>query len=260
MVKTGIHDWFGYRIDNEERFKLIREAGFNSVLFWWGDEYADYVGDKNFLPGLARNAGLEIENVHAPFYKTNLIWTESVDAEDIVKRYAQCIIDCSNHNIPTVVIHLTNGDTPPPPTLLGIDRIKYLVDLAEKKNVNIALENLKRPEYLQFVFQNIQSGRLGFCYDSGHENCYSKGTDLLSMYGNKLMALHLHDNDGTGDQHRIPGEGTINWDIVVRKIKKTTYRGAVTLEVTNEFSEMYSDISAQEFLKAANEKIKMLFI
>lgn len=33
MVKTGIHDWFGYRIDNEERFKLIREAGFNSVLF-----------------------------------------------------------------------------------------------------------------------------------------------------------------------------------------------------------------------------------
>jgi sugar phosphate isomerase/epimerase len=80
------------------------------------------------------------------------------------------------------------------------------------------------------------------------------------MYGNKLMALHLHDNDGTGDQHRIPGEGTINWDIVVRKIKKTTYRGAVTLEVTNEFSEMYSDISAQEFLKAANEKIKMLFI
>jgi sugar phosphate isomerase/epimerase len=144
--------------------------------------------------------------------------------------------------------------------LLGLDRIKYLVDLAEKKNVNIALENLKRPEYLQFVFQNIQSGRLGFCYDSGHENCYSKGTDLLSMYGNKLMALHLHDNDGTGDQHRIPGEGTINWDIVVRKIKKTTYRGAVTLEVTNEFSEMYSDISAQEFLKAANEKIKMLFI
>lgn len=54
MVKTGIHDWFGYRIDNEERFKLIREAGFNSVLFWWGDEYADYVGDKNFLPRLAR--------------------------------------------------------------------------------------------------------------------------------------------------------------------------------------------------------------
>ena len=43
---------------------------------------------------MARNAGLEIENIHAPFDKTNFIWTESVNAEDIVKRYAQCILDC----------------------------------------------------------------------------------------------------------------------------------------------------------------------
>jgi len=48
MLKTGICDWFGYRTDNEERFRLIRKAGFDSVLLWWGDEYADYVGDKNF--------------------------------------------------------------------------------------------------------------------------------------------------------------------------------------------------------------------
>jgi hypothetical protein len=75
---------------------------------------------------MARKAGLEVENIHAPFDKTNCIWTESVNAENIVKRYSQCILDCSHHNIPTVVIHLTNGDTPPPPTLLGLDRIKYL--------------------------------------------------------------------------------------------------------------------------------------
>lgn len=144
--------------------------------------------------------------------------------------------------------------------MLGLDRIKYLVELAEQKKVNIALENLRRPDYLQFVFENIQSDRLGFCYDSGHENCFTKGTDLLSLYGNKLMALHLHDNDGTDDQHRIPGEGTINWDSIVRKIKSTTYRGSVSLEVTNEFSKLYSEFSAQEFLKVANEKIKMLFL
>lgn len=106
-------------------------------------------------------------------------------------------MDCSRHNIPTVVIHLINGDTPPPPIQLGLDRIKYLVELAEQKEVNIALKNLRRLEHLQFVFENIKSGRLGFCYDSGHENCYTKGADLLSLYGNRLMALHLHDNDGT---------------------------------------------------------------
>lgn len=260
MIETGIYYWFGYQIENKERFKLIKESGFDNVFLWWGDEFTNYDENKNLLPEMARNAGLRVENVHAPFDKTNCIWTQGINSEEIVKRYSQCIIDCSQHNIPTVVIHLTNGDTPPPPTFLGLDRIKYLVELAEEKGVNIALENLRKPEYLQFVFSNIQSNRLGFCYDSGHENCYSKGTDLLSTYGDKLMALHLHDNDGTDDQHRIPGEGNINWDSIVGKIKSTKYYGSISLEVTNEFSKQYCGISAQEFLMVANKKITNLFL
>jgi len=89
MIKTGIYEWFGYQIDYKERFKLIREAGFDYVLLWWVDEYADSVGNKNFLPELARSVGLEVENIQAPFDKTNLIWKESINSEDIVKRYVQ---------------------------------------------------------------------------------------------------------------------------------------------------------------------------
>ncbi len=51
---------------------------------------------------------------------------------------------------------------PPPPTLLGLDRMKYIVELAEQKEVNMALENTRQPEYLQYIFSNIQSNRLGF--------------------------------------------------------------------------------------------------
>jgi sugar phosphate isomerase/epimerase len=82
---------------------------------------------------------------------------------------------------------------------------------------------------------------------------------LLDRYGDKLMALHLHDNDGSYDQHRIPSEGTINWDSIVRKIQSAGYKGSMSLEVTNEFSNLYSKISAQEFLKIAHEKIVNLF-
>lgn len=261
MINTGIFYWFGYQIKNNERFRLIKEAGFDNVSLWWGDEFIDYDGDKRFLPGMARSIGLEVENVHAPSDNTNFIWTDNINAQDIVKRYAQGIMDCAQHNIPTIVIHITSGNTPPQPTVLGLDRIKYLVEIAEQKGVNIALENLRKPEYLQYLFSNIQSSRLGFCYDSGHENCYSKGQDLLSAYGDKLMALHLNDNDGNDDQHRIPGEGTINWDSTIRKIKSTGYTGAISLEVTNEFSKQYSGISAYQFLMVANKKnYKFIFI
>jgi len=32
MIKTGIYYWFGYQIKNEERVKLIKEAGFDYVF------------------------------------------------------------------------------------------------------------------------------------------------------------------------------------------------------------------------------------
>jgi len=259
LIKTGIHCWFGYQINNKERFELIKQAGFDNVFLWWGDEFTDNDVNKNELPEMARSFSLEVENVHAPIDKINSIWTDSINSEEVVKRYTNCILDCAQHNIPTVVIHLTSGDTPPIASEIGLNRLKYLVELAERKSINIALENLRKPEYLQFVFSNIQSDRLGFCYDSGHENCYSQGMDLLGAYGDKLMALHLHDNDGQDDQHRIPGEGTINWDTIARKIQSTNYNGPMSLEVTNEFSKRYSNILAQGFLKAAHDSITNLF-
>lgn len=42
-------------------------------------------------------------------------------------------------------------------------------------------------------------------------------TGIYDWFGYR-MALHLHDNDGTDDQHRNPGEGTINWDPIVGNV------------------------------------------
>jgi sugar phosphate isomerase/epimerase len=105
------------------------------------------------------------------------------------------------------------------------------VELAESKKVNLALENLRRPEYLDYIFAKLQSDRLGFCYDAGHEHCYCRATDLLAKYGSKLMALHLHDNDGQTDQHQIPGEGTVDWPALKVKLRQTGYSGPMALEV-----------------------------
>jgi hypothetical protein len=52
---------------------------------------------------------------------------------------------------------------PPPLNSLGLNRIKRAVEIAEKYKVNIALENLRNLDYLDYVMQNISSQRLGFC-------------------------------------------------------------------------------------------------
>lgn len=234
--------------------RLIKATGFDGVLLWWSNENADV--DKRLQPEMARREGLYVENIHTPFYGVNHLWTVSDDGDEYEKILASCIADCAEHGISTAVIHLSQSDTPPDPNQIGLDRIKRLVELAERKNVNIALENLRRLEHLDYILTNIQSPRLGFCYDSGHENCFTKGADLLAKYGSKLMALHLHDNDGKGDQHLIPREGSINWPVIRRKLQETGYTGAIALEAIKPDCD---GETAEAYLKRAYQAAKDIF-
>lgn len=254
MRKFSIFSWFGYPMPIEERFRIIKATGFDGVMLWWGYEEMD--GDMRLQPEMARREGLFVENIHTPFLGVNHLWSESCDGDAYESILASCIRDCSVYGIPTAVVHISQSDAPPPPNRLGLDRIKRLVEIAERKNVNIALENLRRLEHLEYVLSDIQSPRLGFCYDSGHENCYAKGADLLAQYGFRLMALHLHDNDGSSDQHLVPGEGAIDWTAVGRKLKEVGYEGAIALEAIKPESD---GRSAEEFLKSALMAAKDIF-
>ncbi|MGL6174779.1 MAG: sugar phosphate isomerase/epimerase family protein, partial [Cellulosilyticaceae bacterium] len=131
-----------------------------------------------------------------------------------------------------------------------------IIDKAETLNVNVALENMESPQYLEYIFSQIQSDRLGFCFDSGHQHLYSPNLDLLSLYGHKLMAVHLHDNNQKEDMHALPFSGSINWKSLSKEIKAINYTGAVALEVRNTGFEHIGD--AEEFLGIALERAKQI--
>lgn len=256
----GIYFWFGYNIDYTERLRLIKEASFDSIMLWWGDEFDDYKKIKTKLPELAANYGLSVENIHAPIMGANSIWLDNANSLDILRKYEKAILDCSALEIPTAVLHLTDNKPDFAPTTLGLDRFKKLVDIAEKNSVNIALENNGDTYLLEYLFSNIKSDRLGFCYDSGHENCYDKGYGFLDVYRDKVFALHLHDNDGINDIHAIPGDGNIDWENISSKLKEIRYDGAISLEVIRESSNLYFDVNADDFLKKANGRVREIFL
>ena len=71
------------------------------------------------------------------------------------------------------------------------------------------------------------------CLDIGHAEMKGLGTSAKQMIlalGDKLEALHIHDNDRWHDSHRIPFSMDINWDEVVGALKKINYKGVFTLE------------------------------
>ena len=256
-MKT-IYYHFGYPLSANQVCPLITAAGFDGTSFWWSDEYDP---DYRSHPEIARKSGLLVENVHTSFENANSLWLDNLDGETLIEYYLRCVNDCAEFEIPTMVMHLSRGNTPPPYNAIGLDRIKMIADKAEQLGVNVAVENMRKTAYLAYVLGQVDSPRIGFCYDSGHHHCHSKSENLLSQYGLRLMALHLHDNKGftTGenedDQHKLPFDGTIDWFATMKKIEQTGYSGATALEIVNLG---YENLSPEEFLHLAFERAEKL--
>ena len=128
MPGTGIFSWFSYQLPLQQRLQMIKRAGFDAVSLWWGDEF----GDKNCQPEMARKLGLDIDYVHAPCSNPNDLWTDGLNGDDYLRTILSCIGDCKRHGIPTVVMHITRLSSKPEITQTGLERIRRMVDSAEK--------------------------------------------------------------------------------------------------------------------------------
>jgi len=257
MRKYTIVDYFGYNLTPTDRMKAIKAAGFDGVVVLWADYFDD---DYDRFPSYAEKAGLFVENLHMPYRGANSLWYDNARGQAYTESLYKGIEDCAYHGIPTVVIHPTSKgiiplpDVPLGQTNIGIERMKRIAGLAERFEVNVAIENMQSPEYIGYILENVKSDRLGFCYDSGHHSCFTPDADLLTKYGHRLAALHIHDNDGTSDAHTLPFEGSINWADIGAKIRACGYDGPCSLEAQNGGFEHITD--PVEFLTIALERAK----
>lgn len=109
-----------------------------------------------------------------------------------------------------------------------------------EKKVRICIENLfdMPGEYMleawDRLFDRYPAEFLGLCYDTGHANMVwrEKAPEILGRYGDRLYAVHIHDNNGAMDSHWVPGDGSIEWEKVMDTIAKSAYQGALLLELS----------------------------
>lgn len=253
---TGIYDCFGYGLGYDvsfaKRYKLIKDAGFDCVMLWWSDRFGRGEGYEKDA-GLARDAGLRIENMHSPVHGQNDLSLNNEQGDQVFRDYLQCVEACHQYQIPVVVIHLPDDEFPI--NDIGNDRLDRIIDRAGTLNVHVAFENLRNIRNLTSVLCRLTFPHVGYCYDSCHHINYAMDTDLLGLFGNRLKALHLHDNKGSRNQHQLPFDGNVDWTHVMDGIRKTGYAGAITLEPMNWD---YTHLGIREFLHLAYERAKQL--
>ena len=85
--------------------------------------------------------------------------------------------------------------------------------LKEDSGVEIVLENVleTEPQWLLDIAKGVDDPRLKLCLDIGHVNAYSKIPlmDWLESWTPYLSHFHVHNNDGSRDQHNGLNDGNI---------------------------------------------------
>jgi len=102
---------------------------------------------------------------------------------------------------------------------------------ARKCGVRIAIENGDFNDIRQ-VLSLYAPDYMGLCYDSGHGNTSKTGLDDLETLKDRLISIHLHDNNGSEDEHRLVFSGTADWPRLAGIIARSSYDKWVSMETT----------------------------
>lgn len=240
-----------YEIPADERLKQIKNAGFDAVMFWWGEEFEATDGNRYDLIRYALSLGLTVNTLHYPSTFADYLWRPQL-SERYVDGIVAALYDCKDFGVENLVLHTTRELITPPFNESGITAFQKAVLAAEKVGVNIALENTRFPDYNRYMYDRLPSERLTLCYDCGHEHCYTPQHDILAMFGDRVTTTHIHDNNGKRDEHHLIGEGNIDF----RKVAANLAGRHVCYNLEsycNETSRYYGKLSLYEFLKLSHD-------
>lgn len=151
--------------------------------------------------------------------------------------------------------------------------------VAKKAGVKIAVENMWQKnifskkiisdvcsnpyEFAKYVDElNARYGGFVACLDIGH--CALTGVDpkdSIKVLGNRIEALHVHDNNTEEDEHLLPFLGKIDFKGVMEALKSINYKGELTFE-TDKFLKKFPVSqceSVSNFMEQTGRQLISLF-
>ena len=248
-MKIGVH-LNAYPCPVEEQFRLMKKHGFETTFCF------SNLSELENIMSLCEKYGIKMENYHAPFSHINDIWRDIPEGEAMLKELTDSVDVCEKYGVDTLIVHLSGGKVRI--NDLGLSRFDRLMAYAKEKGVTIAFENLSTLANLACAFEEYEDAR--FCWDVGHEKAYTHGRQYMPLFGDKLVAMHVHDNTCVHkeDLHMIPFDGSIDYDRVTTEIAKVNYNRSLMLEIMAHRTESYVEMGADAFYERAANAAKKL--
>lgn len=241
----------------------LANYGYSSIEVWadvpqkWSGNCSER--EQRELRETLESFGFE-SSVHAPIWDINLA-SHIAGFRRVSIAQVKWSMDLAR-NLGSRLVTLHPGHMPPYPFISSLresgkknflDSLQTLLDYSAETGVPIGLENLPLglsfcytlDELIDYVnsFENLR-----VTLDVPHAYVIGKFLQLIDKkkaatppedeiaeairkLGNRIINIHLHDNDGSWDQHKVPGEGTIDFKPIVEAMKEINYNHLITLEI-----------------------------
>ena len=235
-------------------FILFKKLGFDSVDFQLADTNAEpytMTGEEAEACLLAEKAamdaaGITVFQVHGPWRYPPQDFTEEERAERLEKmqrsiRFA-ALLGSKNWIVHPIMPYGTDASEKEHAAetwALNLDFMKKLLVTAKECDVTICLENMpftefsiSTPEKILELAKTINDEHFQICLDTGHVSVFpgKSPADALRLMKDYVKTLHIHDNSGKGDEHKMPYSGIIDWDDFAAALKEIDFRGVISLE------------------------------
>lgn len=215
-MKKSVNLYFDFSQDVYKKLDQIKAAGYDEFFTGTNDLWENASLENQI--DYAQKLGLPCSMTHCAYVKHNLdnFWLDNELGQNIVTDYINQIERCKSFT-KNFVIHL-HGTYNAITSQLGLNRLKQILSVCEKYNINLCVENLLNNDEIPYIFSNLKHKNLKICFDIGHRNFTPKHLEVMKDYGQHVAVLHLHDNFGKRDDHMICGTGTINWDKFAKEV------------------------------------------
>lgn len=242
-----------HHVGEEKAIELLAKAGFDAwdfsmfdmMRYDWGKNVPihtnhplagpDYATFAKHLKQVGDACGISCNQSHAPF---PVICPE---IRDRMKRAIECTALAGGE---ICIIHPENGSS----AAQNAEMYLELLPFAKEHGVKIATENMwnwnrekneasaaacsHHDDFLAHI-NAVNDPYFVACLDLGHAEMRGLNTTAEKMIltlGEHLAALHIHDNDRWHDSHQLPFTMQIDFDLIVKALKKIGYKGYFTLE------------------------------
>jgi len=231
-----------------ECLNLIRESGFSLLEVCFSPTHLDYHDMAAVRAAAHRidDLGMEVYSFHAPFAPHIDISALNGSVREVafgeIVRAAEAAAVLGAHYF---VLH------PGPEESLEVsareERLQRMENTVGVLNrvasrcrsmgIRCVLEN-KLPHLLfgktsdvLWILDALDTTDVGACLDTGHAFLSGEFEHLVSKLMGHLKMLHIHDNRGRNDEHLAPGDGFIDWEMLLRELVRGHFQGAFILEL-----------------------------